>query len=200
MGVVLARSFLTQYLNREIPEEDYIFRRVPLKLFLQSEPEHRLEIVKTIFRNERGDGMSVDWERICSDPRETQIMDGRNENDFGIVVLSYFDLKRLNERVLKIISDQINYDCHCLVKGIPMSLRALKKYKKEVYDRLSKDVQGKIKSVLMLIREFLIENAFWVIPLNHPHLKDPPSNFNYYDQFTDKIKEFFSSRGHPIPS
>ena len=114
MGVILARStinFLKEYLNKEIPTDEYIFRRVPLELFRQSQPEHRLEINKSFFRNEYGDGMSLDWERICSDPVITQTRDNRLAENFGVVVLSYFDIKRdLHEGTLKIINDQINYD------------------------------------------------------------------------------------------
>ena len=194
-------KLLKEYLNKEIPDDDYIFRRVPLNIFLQVLPEHRLEIDKRFFRNEEGDGMSVDWERICNDPTITQIRDGREAKDYGVIVLNYFDIKKeLHKGVLKVISDQLNYDCHCLAKGIPMSPQSLKEKKRELYDKLSKQEQAKMKSVLMRIRECLVDNAFWVIPLNNPELMNPPLEFNYSEKFTDKIREFFSTREHPIPS
>lgn len=203
MGVFLVETnleFLDEYFNKEIPEDDYIFRRVSLNTFLQSDPEHKLVIFKGFFRNKFGDGMSVDWERICNDPRVTQTRDGRNEDEYGVIVLSCFDLKRLRDRVFKVINDQENYNCHCSVKGIPMSPRDLKRYKREILNNLPISVQKKIKSVLMIIREYLIDNTFWVIPFDTPDLDEPPPDFNYFDEFTDKIKEFFLTRGHQIPS
>jgi len=204
LGVILAKSILkllAEYLNKEIPNDDYFFRRVPLKIFLQVQPEHRLEIHKGFFRNEKGDGMSVDWETICNDPTITQTRDGKEANEYGIVVLSYFDIKKeLREGVLKVISDQINYDCHCLAKGIPMSSMSLREKKRELYDKLSEKEMAKMKSVLIRIRECLVDNAFWVIILKNPKLKSPPLEFNYSETFTNKIKEFFDTRGFPIPS
>ncbi len=203
MGVILAKSnlnLLKEYLNKEIPVDDYIFRRVPLNIFLQFQPEHRLMIDKSFFRNERGAGMSVDWERICDNPTITQTRDGRKANEFGVIVLSYFDIKKeLHEQDLKIISDQIDYDCHCLVKGFPMSLMSLKKQKKEIYDKLSENEMAKIRSALISIRECLVDYAFWIITLEHPESVSPPPEYNYSEELTDKIKTFFSTRGHSIP-
>ena len=116
MGVILAESnlnFLEEYLNKKIPDEDFIFRRVSLEIFLQGQPEHKLEIQKGFFRNEKGDGMSVDWERVCNDPKITQTRDGEQREKYGVVVLSYFDIIReLRERVFRIKNDQKPYDCH----------------------------------------------------------------------------------------
>lgn len=203
MGVFLAEpnlEFLEKFLNKEIPEDEYIFRRVSLNTFLQVDPEHKLVIHKGFFRNEDGSGMSVDWEKICNDPRITQTREERKKEEYGVIVLSYFDLKRLKQRVLKVINDQENYDCHCSIKGFPMALKDLKKHKTEIFNNLSDDVQKKIKSVLIMIREHLIDNAFWVIPFTASELRDPPEGFNYSDRFTEKIRYFFSSRRHQIPS
>lgn len=200
MGIILVRSILNLYLNEEIPDKDYIFRRVPLKTFIQVLPEHRLEIDKSFFRNEHGDGMSVDWERICNDPTITQTRDGKKAKDYGVVVLSYSDIKReLHKGVLKVISDQLNYDCHCLAKGIPMSLQSLREKKKELFEKLTEPEQAKMKSALIIIRECLMDNAFWVLPLNNPDLMNPPPEFNYSEKLTDNIRDFFITRGHPIP-
>lgn len=194
-------EFLSKYFNNEIPEEDYIFRRVSLNTFLQSDPEHKLVVIKGFFRNEDGDGMSIDWERICNDPRITQTRDGRREEKYGVIVISCFDLKGLRDRVLKVINDQESYLCHCLVKGFPMSLRDLERSKIEIFNKLSDTVKKKIKSALIMIREYLIDNnAFWVIPFNTSDLREPPEDFNYSDLFTERIRKFFSSRGHQIPS
>ena len=145
--------------------------------------------------------MSVDWERICYDPKISQTRDGRNEEEYGVIVISCFDLKGLRERVLRIINDQEYYNCHCLVKGIPMSLRKLKENKREIFNKLSTTEKIKIRSALMIIREYLIDShAFWVIPFNTSDLRDPPEDFNYSDTFTEKIRDFFFSRGHRIPS
>ena len=81
-----------------------------------------------------------------------------------------------------------------------MSPQSLKEKKRELYDKLSKQEEAKIKSALISIRECLLDNAFWVIPLNNPELMSPPTQFNYSEKFTDKVREFFSTRGHPIPS
>lgn len=194
-------KYLEEYLGKEIPEDEFVFRRVSINTFIQPEPEHKLIMVKGFFRNEDGDGMSVDWERICNDPKITQTRDGHEEEDYGVVVISCFDLKRLRERILKVISDQEYNECHCSVKGFPMSLADLKRHKRDIFDKLSENAQKKIKKGLTLIREFLIDNnAFWVIPFNNSKLRDPPVGFNYSDKFTVKIREFFLSRGHEIPS
>ncbi len=192
-------SILKKYLNREIPNDEFIFRRVHINLFIQQRPHHRLEIVTGIFRNEQGDGMSVDWERIEPDPNITQTRDGRDPSDFGVVVMSIFDIKD-SDHNLQVISDQNPYPAHSLVKGIPMPLNILKREYREDFDKLS-DRERSIKdSRLLAIRKFLCKKAFWIKELNHDDLKDPPSDFNYQDEFKDRIEFFFCDRGHPIPS
>lgn len=196
MGVRAISESLTKFLNKEIPNEDYIFRRVPLNIFLQGRPNHRLDMVPQIFRNEGGEGMSVDWERICNDPKITQTRNGKKAEDFGVVVLSYLDVKKFPKQDLKVINDQIGYDCHCSLTGIPTSKNILKEQDKELFKSLSNEQKGKIKSLLVAIREHLVEHAFWVITLRSPEIKNSPPDFHY----SDKIKEFFLTRKHPIPS
>ena len=140
-------------------------------------------------------------------PQSEEDKNGRMSWDQTAVLIAvkgyenYFDIKKeLHKGVLKVINDQFNYDCHCLAKGIPMSLPSLKEKKKEFFDKLSKQEKVKIKSALLSIRECLLDNAFWVLPLNNPELMSPPTQFNYSEKFTDKVREFFSTRGHPIPS
>ena len=200
MGIRAITKFLTEFLNKEIPDEDYIFRRVPLNIFLQGRPDHRLDMVPQIFRNEKGGGISVDWERICNDPKITQTRDGKKAENFGVVVLSYFDVKKFPQRPLKVINDQINYDCHCSLKGIPMSKNTLKKLDRELYDSLSNEQKGRLRSIVVALREYLVEKAFWIITLRSPKIKNPPPDFNYSDNFTEKIKDFFSTREHLNPS
>lgn len=193
-------DILKEYLNKEIPEEDFVFRRVPLSLFLQGRPNHTLDIVPQIFRNERGDGMSVDWERICHDPQTTQIRDGRDPNTNGVIGLSVLEIKKFPECELRVINDQVIYSCHCLLKGIPMSLKQLKKLKREIFDKLSSEEKTEIQSSLIAIREHLCEHAFWIIPLIGPKLKSLKPGFNYSDHLTEVVRDFFQSRNHKIPS
>lgn len=203
MGGFLVRSvseFLKEFLNKEIPDEEFIFRRVPLNLFLNEKPIHRLGIVRGMFRNKKGDGMSADWERITPDPIITQTRDGRDPSKFGVVVLSVFDIKNTNNYTFKVINDQFPYPAHCLVEGIPMSLDTLKKDYRNEFDQLSDEERSAMDSLLVGIREYLCDQAFWVTPLRNPKLRDPPPEFDYYSSFSDKIKKFFTIRGHPIPS
>lgn len=203
MGGFLARTiseFLKKFLNQEIPDDEFIFRRVSLNQFINGKPKHRLALVRGIFRNEYGDGMSVDWERICQDPSITQTREGGDPNKYGVVVLSIFDMKNSNEHSFEVISDQIRYPAHCLVKRIPMSLSELKKKKRNEFDQLSEEERSSRDSLLMAIREFLCKNAFWVITLRSPKLKEPPLDSSYSDNFTEKIRELFSTRGHQIPT
>lgn len=193
-------DILDEYFNKKIPEDEYIFRRVSLNTLLNSDPVHKLVIVKGFFKNEDGTGMSVDWERLCADPRVIQTRNGRCEADFGVIVISCFDLKNLKDRILRIMNDQIEYKCHCSIKGIPMSLRDLKIKKREIFNNLSITVRTNIKTALFMIREFLIDHAYWVIPFNTDDLNNPPEGFNYSDSFTEKIRDFFISRGYQIPS
>ena len=46
-------QLLKEYLNCDIPENSYVFRRVHIDLFKNGRPEHRLDIVPHIFRNEK---------------------------------------------------------------------------------------------------------------------------------------------------
>ena len=111
MGVILAKAsskLLKKFLNKEIPDDDYIFRRVPLSIFLECRPDHKFVICPQFFRNENGDGMSVDWERLCKDPKVTQTRNGKQPDTHGIIFLSVFDVKKFREQLLKIINDQIN--------------------------------------------------------------------------------------------
>lgn len=202
MGAKSISDLLNSYLNKEIPDKDYIFRRVPLNVFLEGRPEHKLDIVPQIFRNEKGTDMSVDWERICIDPRITQTRDDKNADENGVVVLSYFDVKKFNQHLLKVISDQIGYDCHCSLTGIPMSLSILKKIHRKKYDSLSIDEKRRIDTLLLAIREHLVENSFWIITLKNSKLKNPPHEFNYAEKVHNniQIKNFFLTRKHPIPT
>ncbi|MBA7679197.1 hypothetical protein ES703_87480 [subsurface metagenome] len=203
MGDFLVKTisdFLKDYLNKEIPNEEFVFRRVPLNIFLDGRPIHRLDISTQIFRNEKGGGMSIDWERICNDPKETQTRGGKDLKTHGVVVLSVYDIKKHNEYLLRVINDQNDYPCHCIVRGIPMSLNQLRKFKKKEFKKLSSIDKSSRDSLLLAIREYLRKNAFWVIPLRSSRLKDPPPEFNYNDKFTERIEEFFTTRQHPIPS
>ena len=199
MGVRAISEYLTKFLNKEIPNEDYIFRRVALNIYLESRPDHRLDMAPQIFRNE-GKEMSVDWERICSDPKITQTRDGKKAEGFGVVVLRISDVKKCPQQVLKVINNQIDYDCHCSLIGIPMSKNRLKEQDKELYKSLSDEQKGRIKSLLVAIREHLVEHAFWIITLKSPEIKNSPPDFNSSDKFKDSAKEFFLTRKHPIPS
>ncbi len=198
-------KILAKYLNRDIPNDDYVFRRIEISKFLECNPKHKLEMFPNFFRNEKGNGMSVDWERICNDPKTTQTRGKieKNHTNYGVAVLSVFDIKNVPNQVLRVVSDQKGYDCHCLVnEGFPMSKTQLKKRKKEEYAKLSDQEKTRLKLLLIRIREHLCDNAFWIIPINHPELSDPMPNFNYYNKIieNERIREFFSTRNHPRPS
>ena len=183
----------------KIPNNSFVFRRVPLKLFLNTNPPHRLKIVKAILMNENGDGMSVDWEEICKAPSITQTRGGKDPVKYGVVVLSYSDITaEAGEQILYIINDKIEYDCHCLVKGYPMSPDVLKEKKTELYDRIKDNVRRKIRSAYVEKREILLHCTFWIISLHDKDLKNPPKGFN--QNLTPTMKDFFKSRNHKIPS
>ncbi len=203
MGDFLAKKtklLLKKWKNKEINEEEFVFRRVHKEIFISQRPDHRLKTTQSMFRNEKGDGMSVDWEKICSDPHTTQTRNVNPPENYGVVVLSVFDMQSHPKYKLEIINDQIGYDCHCLVKGIPMSLKNFQIFKRNDYDLLSEEDRNLYASKLLDIREHLRENAFWIIPINNPDIPDPPLGFDYYEEFTESIKNFFKSRGHSIPT
>lgn len=194
------KDFLRKRKNKELNPKEFVFRRVALGVFLSGRPNHRLDTTVSMFRNEKGDGMSVDWERLCSDPMITQTRDKENPENYGVVVLSVFDIQNHPIYELKIINDQKGYDCHCLVPGIPMSLKQLKQLKKGEYNLLSDEDKNFWASKLLSIREYLKDITYWIIPINNPKLNDPHTEFNYDEEFTERIKDFFLSRGHLIPT
>ncbi len=194
------QEFLDLKKNKELNKEEFVFRRIPLGIFLSGRPNHRLETTESMFRNEKGDGMSVDWEGLCSDPSITQTRYKENPENFGVVVLSIFDMQTHPIYNLRTINDQEGYDCHCLVTGIPMSLKQFKKLREAEYNLLSNEEKNFRASKLLAIREHLRDNAFWIIPLTNLKLDDIKLGFNYFEQFTERIKEFFTSRGHSIPT
>ncbi len=194
------KRLLRKWKNKELNQEEFVFRRVALGIFLSGRPNHRLKTTESMFRNEKGDGMSVDWEKICSDPSITRTRDKENPENYGVVVLSVFDMQKHPIYKLKIINDQEGYDCHCLVTGIPMSLKQFKKLKDEEYNLLSDEEKNFWASKLLAIREHLRDNAFWIIPINNLKLDDLEPGFNYFEEFTERIKKFFVSRGHSIPT
>lgn len=203
MGDFLAKEtqgHLEKWKNKELTQEEFVFRRVAFGIFLSGRPNHRLKTTESMFRNEKGDGMSVDWERLCSDPSITQTRDKENPENYGVVVLSVFDIQKHPIYELKIINDQKGYDCHCLVTGIPMSLKQFKKLREAEYNLLSDEEKNVWASKLLAIREHLKDNAFWIIPINDPKLDNPKPEFNYLEEFTERIKVFFTSRGHTIPT
>ena len=190
-------EILDRFLNKEIPDKDFVFRRVFIKAFTDSdEVEHLLSMVSSFFGNRDGDGMSVDWEHICKDPKTTQMRDDRNPSEFGVIVMSVFDVKKSPD-TLNIISDQKYYKEHCLITGIPRSKRKLKQFKKD--GEISEEEYKEKNLILISIRRFLKRKAFWVIPFEEEGLDNPPSNFNYFELFTERIKHFFISRNHNIP-
>jgi len=68
LGAVLDKSIselLKEYLDKNIPDDEFVFRSVSLKLFIQGKPNHKLEMISGIFANEKGDGLSVDWEMFA---------------------------------------------------------------------------------------------------------------------------------------
>ncbi len=182
-------------MNKEIPYNHYVFRRVPLSLYLVNEPEHRLIMDKNFFRNEKGNGMSCDWEAICKDPNitRTRNKDKKDHDKFGVIILNISDIKEILDYPLKVISDQIGYKCHCLLLGIPLSLSNKELRKK------SREERNLYSLKKTNIRQHLESKAAWVIPFKASIVKNPHNDFNYFENLTSNIKLFFKSRNYQIP-
>jgi len=109
---------------KDIPNEDYLFRWVPLKLIKEIRGYKPNEVPINAFRDEKGKGMSASWDRYSTAkkvrrlsryPKQTGVVNMNVGKIRKIIVINGKSKKPLN---VKHKPTMINYG-HSLVLGIP---------------------------------------------------------------------------------